>query len=71
MHARPFAQNSPIWIEAIGSTDAKSRKLAEADLIRAIDASERIARTAYGETEMNRMMTRFEEARKRLREMME
>ncbi|MFN3997394.1 CehA/McbA family metallohydrolase [Algoriphagus sp.] len=69
MHARPFAHSSPIWIESIGSTDPNSRKAAAADLIRAIDASERIARVAYGETEMTRMMTRFEEARKKLREM--
>ena len=69
MHARPFAHSSPIWIGSIGSTDANSRKVAAADLIRAIDASERIAKAAYGETEMNRMNTRFEEARKILREM--
>ncbi len=70
MHARPFAHSSPIWIDSIGSTDANSRKVAAADLIRAIDASERIAKAAYGETEMNRMTTRFEEARVKLREMM-
>lgn len=70
MHARPFAHSSPVWIESIGSTDADSRKMAAADLIRAIDASEKIAKAAYGEVEMNRMMTRFEEARKKLREMM-
>ncbi len=70
MHARPFAHSSPIWIESIGSTDINSRKAAAADLIRAIDASEKIAKAAYGKTEMNRMMTRFEEARERLREMM-
>jgi TolB protein len=70
MHARPFAHSSPIWIESIGSTDADSRKVAAADLIRAIDASDRIAKAAYGETEMNRMNTRFEEARKILREML-
>ncbi|WP_425636496.1 CehA/McbA family metallohydrolase [Algoriphagus yeomjeoni] len=70
MHARPFAHSSPIWIEAVGSTDSDSRKAAAADLIQAIDASEKIARRAYGSVEMNRMMSRFEEARNRLREMM-
>ena len=70
MHARPFAHSSPIWINSIGSTDPNSRKAAAADLIRAIDASERIAKAAYGEIEMNRMMTRFAEARESLREMM-
>lgn len=70
MHARPFAHSSPIWMGTIGSTEVSARKAAAADLIRAIDASERIAKAAYGEIEMNRMMTRFEEARKRLREML-
>ncbi len=70
MHARPFAHSSPIWIGSIGSTEVSARKAAAADLIRAIDASEKIAKQAYGEIEMNRMMTRFGEARKRLREML-
>ncbi|WP_296704094.1 CehA/McbA family metallohydrolase [Algoriphagus sp.] len=70
MHVRPFAHSSPIWIEAVGSTDPDSRKAAASDLIRAIDASERIAKAAYGDTEMNRMKSRFDEARNRLREMM-
>jgi TolB protein len=69
MHARPFAHSSPIWINAIGSTDPVAQKAAATDLIRAIDASEKIARQAYGEIEMNRMMGRFEEARKKLKEM--
>lgn len=69
MHARPFVHTSPIWIKSIGSTDPDSREKAAADLIRAIDASERIAKKAYGEIEMNRMMNRFEEARKKLRGM--
>ena len=71
MHARPFVHTSPIWIESIGSTDPDSREKAAADLIRAIDASESIAKRAYGEIEMNRMMNRFEEARKKLRGMMD
>jgi TolB protein len=71
MHARPFAHSSPIWIESIGSTDANSRKAAASDLIRAIDASEKIAREAYGETEMSRMMNRFEDARNKLKGMMD
>lgn len=71
MHARPFAHTSPIWIESIGSTDSNSKKKAASDLIRAIDASESIAKRAYGEIEMNLMMSRFEEARKKLKEMMD
>ena len=69
MHARPFAHTSPVWIEAVGSTEAGARRGAAADLLRALDASERTARAAYGEVEMPRMLGRFEEARERLREM--
>ncbi|MFU8860283.1 MAG: CehA/McbA family metallohydrolase [Cyclonatronaceae bacterium] len=66
MHARPFAHSSPVWIGAIGSTEATARSAAAADLIRAIDAAEQTMRTAYGEIDMTRVMTRFEEARNRL-----
>ena len=71
MHARPFAHSSPIWINAIGSVDPIAQKAAAADLIRAIDASEGISKKAYGEIEMNRMMDRFEEARKKLTKMID
>lgn len=71
MHARPFVHSSPIWIESIGSTESSARKLAAADLIRAIDASERIASEAYGDTDVSRMMGRFESARQKLRTMLE
>ena len=69
MHARPFAHSSPVWIGAVGSTEAAARSAAAADLIRAIDAAEQSMRSAYGETEMTRVMARYEEARSRLRGM--
>lgn len=71
MHARPFAHSSPVWIGSVGSTDPQARKMAASDLIMAIDTAERRAREAYGEVEMPLMMSRFNEARKRLREMAE
>jgi TolB protein len=71
MHARPFAHSSPIWIGEMGSTEPGVRAEAAADLIRAIDAAETIAREAYGDVEMNRMLGRFNEARTRLREMID
>ncbi len=70
MHARPFAHASPVWIEAVGSTEPSARRQAAADLVRAIDAAEERARNAYGPVEMTRMMARFEEARARLAELM-
>ncbi|WP_075348618.1 CehA/McbA family metallohydrolase [Algoriphagus marinus] len=71
MHARPFAHTSPIWIGSVGSTNPEAKKKAAADLIRAIDASEKIARRAYGEIQMNVMMGRFEEARQKLKGMID
>jgi TolB protein len=69
MHARPFAHSSPVWIGAVGSTETVARSAAAADLIRAIDAAEQSMRSAYGETEITRVMQRYEEARNLLREM--
>jgi TolB protein len=71
MHARPFAHSSPIWIGEIGSTDDIARAEAAADLIRAIDAAEMQARRAYQDTETPRMKARFDEARAKLRGMLE
>ena len=70
MHARPFAHASPVWIEAVGSTEPDARRQAAADLVRAIDAAERRARNAYGPVEITRMLTRFDQARAHLAELM-
>jgi TolB protein len=70
MHARPFAHSSPIWIDAVGSTDQQARSQSAADLIRAIDAAESEAREAYGDVPTPRLQARFDEARAVLREMM-
>ena len=69
MHARPFAHSSPIWIGEIGSTEPGARAAAAADLARAIDTAEKQALEAYGDVEISRMRTRFDEARARLAEM--
>ncbi len=66
MHARPFAHSSPIWIGEIGSTEPSARAAAAADLIRAIDASQALARDAYGAVETPRLHARFNDARARL-----
>ncbi|WP_371194028.1 CehA/McbA family metallohydrolase [Glaciecola sp. SC05] len=63
MHARPFAHSSPIWIDKIGSVDAKARSAAVDDLLRAINVAEKTAREAYGERPMPRLYKRFEDAR--------
>jgi TolB protein len=71
MHARPFAHASPIWIGRVGSTEADARSAAAADLIRGIDFAERRARASYGDVEMPRMQARFDQARAKLRGMIE
>jgi TolB protein len=63
MHARPFAHSSPIWIDKIGSTEASARNAAAADLLRGIDAAEKLAKEAYGERPMPNLYKRFEDAR--------
>lgn len=37
----PFAHSSPVWIGAVGSTDPEASRAAAADLLRALDYSER------------------------------
>jgi TolB protein len=71
MHVRPFAHASPIWIGQVGSTEPKARSAAAADLIRGIDVAARHARASYGKVEMPRMQARFDQARAKLREMIE
>ena len=71
MHARPFAHSSPIWIGAVGSTEAQARSRAAADLIRAIDAAEQRAQDAYGDVPTPRMRERFERARTHLRDLVQ
>jgi TolB protein len=63
MHARPFAHSSPIWIGKIGSTEANARGAAAADLLRGINAAEKLAKEAYGERPMPRLYQRFADAR--------
>jgi TolB protein len=71
MHARPFAHSSPIWIGKVGSTEAGARATAATDLIRGIDAADKLARTSYGDVAMPRMHARFDQARAVLRGMIE
>jgi len=71
MHARPFAHTSPIWIGEVGSTEPGTRADAARDLIRAINAAEKMARDTYGEVETPWMQVRFDEARARLRGMLD
>lgn len=66
MAKRPFAHTSPLWIGAEGSTDPVARAQAAADLLRAIDAAEQLARQAYGATPTPTLQARFDAARKRL-----
>jgi TolB protein len=71
MHARPFAHSSPIWIQQIGSTESTAQVSAASDLLKAVDAAEKRAREAYGDVEIRRMLSRFDDARTVLRAMMD
>ncbi|CAA9350051.1 MAG: Secreted protein [uncultured Lysobacter sp.] len=71
MHARPFAHASPIWIGQVGSTEPGARSAAAADLIRGIDFAAQRARASYDKVETPRMQARFDQARAKLRGMIE
>ncbi|MGB5625785.1 MAG: CehA/McbA family metallohydrolase [Woeseiaceae bacterium] len=66
-----FAHSSPIWIDAVGSTDPRVASQAAADLIKAIDFSSARARDAYGETPTPRLDARFAAARAKLEAMLQ
>ncbi|MBD0426883.1 CehA/McbA family metallohydrolase [Aquisalinus flavus] len=64
-----FAHSSPVWIGEIGSTDPAAKAAAASDLLRALDAAEARAKTAYDQTPTPRLMARFKDARQKLQAM--
>jgi TolB protein len=66
MHKRVFAHSLPIWIGSIGSIDPGAYAASAADLLRALDATEEKARTAYGDRPITKLYGRYELARQYL-----
>ncbi|PLX56985.1 MAG: hypothetical protein C0629_04590 [Chromatiales bacterium] len=63
----PFAHSQPIWIGSKGSTDPVAYASSASDLLRALDAIEQNARSAYGERPMEKLYDRYEMARQSLK----
>lgn len=66
MAAYPFAHTAPVWIGAVGSTDAAAERAAARDLLRVLDASEARFEAAYRGVEAPRLRDRFARARRAL-----
>ena len=66
MLKHPFAHSLPIWIGSKGSTDPEAYAASAADLLRALDAVEQRARSAYGERPMEKLYGRYALAREAL-----
>ena len=71
MNGSVFAQTSPVWIGAVGSTDPAAADAAARDLLRALDHSEAEVRERYGDLPIPRILERFTLARERLREFLQ
>jgi TolB protein len=71
MDTYPFAESSPVWIGAVGSTDADAKKAAAKDLLYSLDYSEARLKRGYGETPIPKLMEQFGKARERLNAIIE
>jgi TolB protein len=68
MDSYPFAETSPVWIGAVGSTDPEAKGRAARDLLRILDAAETRTQEAYGDYAIPRLQDHFDEARALLEE---
>ena len=66
MLKRAFAHSLPIWISSKGSTEPEAYASSASDLLRALDAIEQRARSAYGDRPMDKLYNRYELARQSL-----
>ena len=66
MLKRAFAHSQPIWIGSMGSTDPEAYATSASDLLRALDAIEQRARSAYGDRPMEKLYSRYDLARQSL-----
>ncbi len=61
-----FAESSPVWFYAVGSTDPEAEKRAAGQLLRELDAQEEALTSAYGNAAAPRLRAHFSRARARL-----
>lgn len=61
-----YAETSPVWFFAVGSTEPAARSQAAVDLLRVLDASESGLKAGYGTTPIPRIREHFGKARSQL-----
>ncbi|MDX1554600.1 MAG: CehA/McbA family metallohydrolase, partial [Xanthomonadales bacterium] len=61
-----YAETSPVWFHAVGSTDAESRNRAAQQLLVELDVKEQALIDAYGNANLPRLRAHFQDARERL-----
>ena len=64
-----FAETSPVWFGAVGSTDPAAARQSAAKLLMVLDASEQTVREGYGEAPIPELLGHFAEARARLEQL--
>jgi TolB protein len=64
-----FAETSPVWFGAVGSTDPAAARQSAAKLLMVLDASEQKVREGYGEAPIPELLGHFAEARARLEQL--
>ena len=71
MDSYPFAETSPVWFGAIGSTDPEAKRAAANDLLRLLVVSKARLQAGYGETPIPKLLEHFDKARVLLETMSE
>jgi TolB protein len=64
-----FAESSPVWFEAVGSTDPQAARQSAETLLAALDTSEKNLKKGYGTFPIPKLLAHFEKARDRLQTM--
>jgi TolB protein len=69
MESHLFAESSPIWFRAVGSTDPTAARQSAEVLLRALNVAAKNVREGYGNVPIPQLLGHFERARDRLRAM--
>jgi len=64
MDSYPYAESSPIWFNAIGSTSAAAKSEAAKKLLAVLRASNEIVKDAYSDNEIPNITAHFAKAEK-------
>ena len=71
MDSYPFAESSPIWFGAIGSTMPISKIESAKKLLKALNISEQRLKDGYGDNPIPNLLAHFDNARQKLLKIIE